>query len=373
MWKTRVTLAAGLFLAFAACSPKDPGISNANGKGGSGAPGGSGSPGTGGAGGDNGPPRTLPGTGGSGTFWPDAGTVSATADAKNCGQESFNLEKQPGEILLVLDRSGSMRMPAAAGGLTSKWMDVTGALNEVLMATDASVLWGLKMFPNGTASCTVDDGALVAPGAGNFAALSAAIGMTTPEGNGTPTAVAVRKATAYMQTRTTPNPKYLVLATDGEPNCGGGGIFGTGTADNMNAIQAVRDAAAAGFPTFVVGIAAGAAADGVLNDMATAGGQPRMAMPGYYPVSSRADFITALGAIAGQVANCVFPLTKAPPENDDVTVEINGMKIMRDTTRMQGWDYGPGKKSIQLYGAACEQLKKGTGDKVAITYGCFIP
>jgi hypothetical protein len=361
----RVVLAAGL--ALLACSPKDPGISNAGGKGGSGAPG-TGGPGAGGAGGDS-TPRTLPGTGGSGVFWPDGGAVSATADAKNCGQATFALEKRPGELLLVLDRSGSMRM-SVPGSLTSKWVDVTGALNEVLKATDTTVLWGLKMFPN-LASCSVDDGALVAPASGNFTMLSTAIGMTMPEGNGTPTALAVRKATAYLQTLTTPNPKYLVLATDGEPNCANGNT--AGGQDNMNAVQAVRDAAAAGFPTFVVGIAAGPEAEGVLGDMAVAGMQPRMAMPAYYPVASRADFIAALGMITGQVANCVFPLDKAPPENDDVTVEISGMKIMRDPNRMQGWDYGPGKKSIQLFGAACEQLKMGSGDKVSITFGCFIP
>ena len=45
-----------------------------------------------------------------------------------------------------------------------------------------------------------------------------------------------------------------------------------------------------------------------------AGGVPRNdPTTKYYPVANRADLVTALTAITGQVTNCVFPLSKPPP------------------------------------------------------------
>jgi hypothetical protein len=350
---------------FAACQPKlgDITSNGAGGKGGSGtgaAPG----PVAGSGGGSAYQPPPLAGSSG-GAYWPDAGTT-VTPTTKNCGEKTFDLVRSPAELMLVLDRSGSMRM-SAPGSLNSKWVDVTAALDETLMKTDTAVLWGLKTFPN-LATCTVDDGVLVPSAAGNYGNLSAAIKAQTPDGNGTPTTIALKKAVAYLKTVTSKNPKYLVLATDGEPNCMDG--LTPGLTDEGAAVQAVKDAAAAGFPTFIVGIAATGLANTVLNDMAVAGMQPRMADPRYYAVNTRQDLITALGLITGEVTNCIFPLASDPPSPDDVTVTVNGMKVARDGTHATGWDYAPGGKAIQLFGATCDVVKQGSSDKVAITFGC---
>jgi hypothetical protein len=52
---------------------------------------------------------------------------------------------------------------------------------------------------------------------------------------------------------TDPNPKYMLLATDGLPNCTPGGQDEQASGA-MGTEQAVLDAAKAGFPTFVVGV-----------------------------------------------------------------------------------------------------------------------
>jgi von Willebrand factor type A domain-containing protein len=354
-----VGLVSGLSL-LAACQPSS-GISPTRpgqGQGGAGP-----APGTAGTGGSSGFQPPPFGAGGA-SIWPDASAVPPPN--KNCGEKTYQLMRSPAELLLVLDRSGSMRM-SAPGSLNSKWVDVTSALDETLMKTDSTVLWGLKTFPN-LATCTVDDGVLVPSGPGNYLNLSTAIKAQTPDGNGTPTTIALQKAVSYLKTVTSSNPKYLVLATDGEPNCQDG--LTPAKTDEIAAVQAVKDAAAAGFPTFVVGIAAGAFANTVLNDMAVAGMQPRAADPRYYPVNTRQDLITALGLITGAVTNCLFPLEHDPPSPDLVTVTVNGAKVARDAAHASGWDFAPGGKSIQLYGAACDEVKKGNNDQVSITFGC---
>jgi hypothetical protein len=57
-------------------------------------------------------------------------------------------------------------------------------------------------------------------------------------------------------------------------------------------------------------------------------------------------------------------------------VDVDGMRVMRDETMNNGWNYGPGNRSITIYGPACDRLKAGTAKSVQIIYGCgstFIP
>ena len=127
---------------------------------------------------------------------------------------------------------------------------------------------------------------------------------------------------------------------------------------------------AEGFKTFVIGIATKFGdANMTLNRMAEAGGTPRMGDPRYYPVASRQELINAFSLITGKVADCVFPLDKLPPSPDDVAVDVNGMRLTRDPTKMNGWDYAADNKAIQIYGAACEAIKNANA-QVKIIFGC---
>ena len=148
----------------------------------------------------------------------------------------------------------------------SKWVTMTGALNSGIMATAATVNYGLKFYPN-EGDCGITDGVAVPIAANNFGPMNDAIAMTRPGGN-TPTADALASAGRYLMTLTRPNPRFVLLATDGEPTCGGGG----GTSEAQGAINAVTTLATAGIPTFVIGIATEGVgrADTTLSSMATA-------------------------------------------------------------------------------------------------------
>src|SRR5204863_5015600 len=171
----------------------------------------------------------------------------------------------------------------------------------VISQTDTTVNWGLKFFasPNG-GMCGVNPGADVAIAANNATAVNNAINGQTP-GNSTPTRTAIDNGAAYLKTVTAPNPKFLLLATDGLPNCtpGCSGMTACSASDMAGAVNAVMTASAAGFPTFVVGIAttSDANSDTTLTQMANAGGHPRMGTPTYYPVMNQQDLVDALGQI----------------------------------------------------------------------------
>lgn len=144
----------------------------------------------------------------------------ASSPDMNCAAVNQGAAPLPPDILILQDRSGSMAWNADAScmnncGANSRWNQVTAALNQVVTTTDTMVNWGLKFFGSSN-SCTVTAAPEVPIGPTNGAAIVAAIGRTTT-GSPTPTRNGMNAAAAYMATLTDPNPKYLLLATDGEP------------------------------------------------------------------------------------------------------------------------------------------------------------
>ena len=104
--------------------------------------------------------------------------------------------------------------------------------------------------------------------------------------------------------------------------------------------------------------------------MADAGGTARAGATHYYPASSRAELTTALDAIIFTLTPCVFPLASHPPDPSFVTVTVGLNPLIRDSSHTQGWDYINNGAAIQVYGSACDGLKKGTASGAGIFYGC---
>jgi hypothetical protein len=315
-----------------------------------------------------------------------------------CGSQDFMLQKGlPPDLLIVLDRSGSMDSAPPAGGAT-KWVQVATALKQTVMQLQGQIKWGIEYFPTDN-DCGVSANVDVPIGALNATQIQMSIDAHTPNGN-TPTRAGIDTGMKYLQTVQDPNPKYILLATDGEPNCAVGAppsgtctscppgttpmgqtcCFGAvciipcpgsipGGPDAAGAVAAVDAAAKAGIGTFVIGIATGGA-EQVMNDMADKGGHARPGPQKYYPVANQQDLVNAVGAIAGQIISCTFPLQSPPSSPDLVDVFVNGTKVSQDKSHMNGWDYGPGNNSIQFYGAACTSLQSGSAQQVQAVYNC---
>jgi hypothetical protein len=243
---------------------------------------------------------------------------------------------------------------------------MTGAINMSLATSQAQqARWGIVFFPN-DGLCGAANTPDVAVGNNTQSQIQSSLAGHSP-GGATPTQAAVRAATSYLMGLQDANPKFIVLATDGAPNCSGGGLGG---ADDAGAEQAVTDAKNMGINTFVIGISADSMADTVLNQMAMNGGEARTSAPYYYSVQNQTDFVNAIAAITGTVVTCTFPLQMPPPYPDRVTIVGNGMTIPRDTTHMNGWDFGAGNMSITFYGQYCQQLQQGVIVTVQAIFGC---
>ena len=319
--------------------------------------------------------------------------IGVDAATPNCGQTSISVMPLPPDILIVQDRSLSMTddsndQPCAGGsasgdgncGANSKWAQVTTAINQVVGQTQNTVNWGLIFLGDeatvcGAATAPVVD---ITPGASAQAIQSAFSGVLFTGQIGTPTTAVMNNAVTYLQGLTDPNPKYLLLATDGEPNCAAGsGTANAGATDAVGAENAVAAANTAGFPTFVVGIATStdAAATNALNTMAVNGGEAQTgAATQYYSVTDTAGLETVLAQIIGKTVSCTIPLTGVSGSLDKVAVSAkdasgNTIEIMQDDTN--GWSYTDATKTaIVLNGDACNNLKSVTYTGFQFIYTC---
>jgi hypothetical protein len=351
----------------------------------------SGSAGThGGSGGTNGAAgSSVVGTGNSsGTGSGGDIGISGSAGTQGCGQMNVGVMAIPPDILIVQDKSGSMANDdndkgcSGGCGSNSKWSQVSAALTTVVTSTDQSINWGLKFFSD-DGTCGGSAAPVVPVGAGNGSAVSTAISKTSPAGN-TPTRDAITTGAAYLAMLTDTNPKYLLLATDGLPNCpvGCAGMTGrlpsscTNTdnpSEDMAAEMAVSAAGAQGFKTFVIGIGNVSTATATLNQLATNGGVPQTgAATSYYAATDPTALENALSAIIGQVASCTISLSTAPTGFTNVAISADSasgtVEIPQDATN--GWSYGPNMQSVNLNGTSCDNLKNGTYSNFQFYYAC---
>jgi hypothetical protein len=378
-----IGVATSVLLACSASSgPSGEAFGDGNGSGGSA------TSGTGGVIPEGGTGGTVGGTGGTINI---SGSSNGGSGASECGVRDFTLERKPAEVLLVLDRSASMKDPPEMTTETMpKWDLIIPALVEVVEATGNSLSWGLKVFPEdgpdeGDPSCSagsVTDTINVEIAEQNSAAVVAGINGTDDGGDGTPTGDAMKQAVAYLESRSGLNDfnRYILLATDGEPSCINVTATSAGTQDSTQArtyaVSAVSAAAAAGFKTFVVGVGTNKeSAKLSLNDMAIAGGEPASCANPlddcFYLGNDRVKLTTDLLGIAQGISSCVFELGETPPDSNNVRVLLDNNKVERDPTRTNGWEYqDAGLTIIEVYGDVCDAIKAADAADVAIRFGC---
>src|SRR5262245_22836317 len=302
-----------------------------------------GSTGSGGSGGSGGSAGTPGGTGGSG------GNPS-------CGAQNFALTAPPPpNMLLVLDKSGSMGDIIPTDN-NSKWTDLKTAIATLVMQ-DQQIRFGLMTFPSDN-SC--GGGAVtIGVGPGNGNAINAALAALSPGGS-TPTAVSLQAAGADQGLHDTTRADFVLLATDGLPNCNAG---------DGPTLAAVTALSGLGIKTFVIGLGADTQANPqLLNDMAVAGGTARMTNPRYFQANNLSDLQMAIAAIAGSVVSCTYRLDRAPPDTNQLYVTFDNIIVPSDA--QNGWTYDPSGPSLVFHGAACDQLRGGMVTSVHVQYGC---
>jgi hypothetical protein len=317
-----------------------------------------GNPGTGGA------SRTGGAGGAPGTTSSCTGVVAAVA------------ARRPADVLLVLDRSGSMNYSIAEEcscdplsnpkvvcadtvNCTTRWASLVDALTSTLASTPF-LHWGLKLFSSpGAGACEVSDGVEVPLGPDTAAAIEAQMAATTTAGE-TPTAAAIAAATAYLATLTDANGKLILLATDGKPNCGGEqpSVY---EVDVTGTIDAITAAVKTGFLVYVVGLGTGATL-GNLDTFAQAGGTGS-----HYPAQSPEELARAVAAIS-KAATCTFALATTPLDANWVTVYLDNQAVPQDASN--GWSFGATLQTVLLHGSYCDQALAAASGTVQVLFGC---
>jgi len=352
----------------------------------------------------------------SGTGGGDAGLMLGDASetpSGPCGSQSLPVVANPPNLSFIIDHSASMGDELAGSGL-SKYENARIALSHVLSTIGHRVNYGATIFPGlaGVTGCEAGDELMpVAPGdppsyardgkhGPRLKDLLGRLSIADVDG-GTPAAATLAKSLDTLVTL--PGTTYVILITDGAPNCNeelsckaaqcipniegftaGGLDCSTGVnccapsnqnpyanlscVDQDASLQAVQALTDAGISTFVVGMPGSEPYEQLLNAMAEVGGTAREGDLAYYSVADTEALEQALKAIAALVAiSCEIPLDYEPPDPDFVNVYFDGKVVEYDPEA--GWEWTE-DGSVAIRGAACEQLSAGDVLEVQILAGC---
>jgi von Willebrand factor type A domain len=352
---------------------------------------------------------------------PDAGTDDGVSQCgslsglSECGNTTVTADLRTVNILMVIDKSGSMTDEPSGFG-TDKWSALKTALGHALNGVAADVNVGLLMYPYSTAQqiplvchggcCEVPDGASavnvdIDSGTRSLPRILAALDAVDP-GGGTPTAQALARANDYFTTGAGAALKgnnYVLLATDGGPNCNSNNSCGAdrcttnldGQCDSGNCCKAsgegclddievtgqLRTLLSHGVRTFVVGIPGTEAYSDYLDGFAVAGGEPNPATPpSYYAVSPK-DGVQGLedvftGITSQLLRSCTIQLAEDPPKLELVNLAIDCEVIKPSAKDGSGWtiDTHQTPGSVVLSGPICDRVQRQGATRVDVVYGC---
>jgi hypothetical protein len=339
----------------------------------------------------------------------DTGPVVINEDAA-CATTTADAQRRPMNLLIVLDRSGSMNERGRGAPTTAptKWNAAVAALRALLTRLDDETRVGITFFPStsgdGTVAATYATPAVpVGPLSATRASILARLGATSPNGN-TPMTCAIQGSTSYWRGYTMDGSRNVILITDGLPTeectntameCGPlpnlldlPAFMAWALCRDRVGTNAVRVAVALAqrespaVRTFVAGTPE--ASDTFLSDLAVGGGSQRTAdcRPAatcHYSLRGgtfEADLSAAFDEIRGRALSCEFAINIDPMRADPTRVNVNyegmgGARVIpRDVDHRDGWDYSPGMRSVILYGAACDRLRSDSTARIRILFGC---
>lgn len=217
-------------------------------------------------------------------------------------------------LLIVQDKSGSMdEVPCS--GCATKWDSSMTAVTDMTTKFSNRFDFGLEFFPMDADSCSY--GGIVASVPSTAQEVHDQYAWDYPGGS-TPTAVALGNARTYLTGLHLSVPAYVLLITDGMPNCnaslnpatcawtssscvGPNACYAESCLDDAATKSAATALKNAGFPVYVVGFGdAGFFSNkAVLDAIASSGGTTSS-----YMATDEASLTAALDTIGAKIANC---------------------------------------------------------------------
>jgi MYXO-CTERM domain-containing protein len=230
-------------------------------------------------------------------------------------------------LFVVQDKSGSMaKAPdgsTATAGNPSKWSIAQQVVPSLATSFSNRFRFGAAMYPRDTTTFNCSTGTVVTPIADTTSGITSAYNAAIP-GGGTPTAASLQAVRAYLQGQSLSTPAYVLLITDGLPNCNtaldanscspttpgcgptpAASSCALGSKDCLDSnatVTAAQQLRAAGIKVFVVGFDTTLTAGNnkaVLDAIASAGGTGSA-----YVASNQSQLQSTLNTIAVNTATC---------------------------------------------------------------------
>ncbi len=334
------------------------------------------------------------------------------AGEEDCGSSPFESSQRPVNILLVIDKSGSMD-DTPTGFEIDKWSAMKSALEAVFAVTEDDVSFGLELFPMPD-GCDMPSGTelevAVQPTEQAAPEILKVLEETAPSG-GTPTAAALQRALEYFTEGAGADlegANYVLLASDGGPNCGSvesceessctlnldglcpeevsnccdpslaGAGAETGCLDEEGTRDQITALAEAGITTFVVGIPGSEDYASTLDVLATASGTVNPnAPPDYFAVmaSGGLEGLTEVfsNITTELITSCELQLDSEPDDRGKLNVEVEGTTVPRVPRGDEdGWwlDESTEPPTVVLQGQTCETMETEGVESVQVVYGC---
>jgi hypothetical protein len=324
---------------------------------------------------------SAPAEAGAPTAIGDGGTgmASMTGPDGLCERRTVQAQRITPDMLIVLDRSLSMA-PDANATSTDRWDGSVAAINQTAAAFDGKINFGLMTFPafdsrqlqRNSTSATVEiqcpTGTLdVELGSGRAVQIAEALEVLLPGGS-TPTGPTLTAALTVLRSAAklvdgALAPRYVLLVTDGDPNCAGPpALDGSDPIARRQALDAVEALAEAQVKTYVVGFqTAGTTFVDQLDQMAALGGTGETA---HRSVESGADLAKTFQEIVNRAVSCSFKLEASMVDPTYVLVKTADQPRAFQT--QNGWTLGADMKTVTLTGAACESVRSGESITVEV-------
>jgi hypothetical protein len=298
----------------------------------------------------------------------DAASVSADPQQGSggvCQQLTIEGGRVTPDRLIVLDRSSSMQ-----GQGVDRWTPSVRGLKAITADLDDVIRFGLMAFPGRGGTTILGGGMSCAPGTlevpiGPQAAPAIATsldGLTLIQS--TPTASTLEAAHTVLGSGAavldgTAVAKYVILVTDGAPNCsdpngGRGGGGATDAAAVTASVTAIAGMQKDGIKTYVLGYdtQADPALKAALDMMAAAGGTGDTM---HRAIENEASLVAEFRRITGAAASCEFALKMAPSDPNFVLVELDGQKLSLNAP--DGFSLSADRLHLTVLGSACQKLQ----------------
>ncbi|MEM9454226.1 MAG: hypothetical protein AAGF11_08615 [Myxococcota bacterium] len=316
-----------------------------------------------------------------------------------CNDETIQLAVEPPQVVLLLDKSGSMVQnewdhdddPVTPS--ITRWNSLYNVVDTLTHDVEDGMELGMVLFPSASltetdaaTACMVDSDPAASVSLNNADSIVSALpdAQTTEIYGGTPVSGGMSVVLEHLAEVEDGRAQAILLVTDGAANCmdgtSGNDVF---TEYDAELAPLVAGAFSEGIPTYVVGVDI---LDEVgiypednpyvrLNELAQAGGVPQQGgMDSFYNTTDETQLLQALGEITSELG-CTIELTVPPEFENQLTVEIGGVEVPRvDQCEAdgEGWRYlqdSAPYTSIELCPGSCDSAQ--TTAALDVEYSCI--